>query len=222
MRASIAHLATAALTGFALVGSSVAHAGGVSLLGTGGAHTDKVYFYSEVDSDTFEDDEPVYYDKFTDYEQYAVTQNLAHFGGGLEIVLGDRDDLITGSVRFFYLQDAPQVDPGSLTSRVPQEYIVTAYREDPRHIGMGLIGLNWGLFEVAQDRLRIMAVGHVGSGFLTTDHTEFFAAGAGPGVTYKAARQVHVFGELAYQARFQQRGWQHSGNFTAGVRYYFD
>jgi len=220
MRASFANLAAA--TTFALLVSPAAHAGGISLLGTGGAHTDRVYFYSEVDSETFEDDEPVYYDDYTDYEQFSVDQNLGHFGGGLEVILGDRDDLITGSVRFFYLQDAPQVDPGTLTSKVPGDYIVSAYREDPRHIGMGLIGLNWGLVEFASDRLRLMAVGHVGSGFLTTDHTEFFAAGAGPGITYKAARQFHVFAEIAYQARFQQRGWQHSGNFTAGARYYFD
>jgi hypothetical protein len=220
MRASFANLAAA--TTLALMASPVAHAGGLSLLGTGGAHTDRVYFYSMADSDTFDDDEPVLYDDYNDYEQFSVDQTLPHFGGGLEIVLGDRDDLITGSVRFYYLQDGPQEDPAALTARVPSDYIVTAYREDPRHIGVGLIGLNWGLVEFASDRLRLMAVGHVGSGFLTTDHTEFFAAGAGPGIVYKAARQVHVFGEIAYQARFQQRGWQHSGNFTAGVRYYFD
>jgi len=215
--------ASAAVLALGLAAAPQAHAGGLSLLGTAGMHTDRVYFYSNVDSDTFEDDNPVVYEDFTDFEQFAVDQNLLHGGGGAEVVLGDRDDLITGSVRLLYVQDAPQQDPASITSAVPEEYIVTAYRETPRHLGIGLIGLNWGIVDFANDRFRFEAVGLVGSAFITTDHTEFFTAGIGPGIVYKAARQAHVFAEMTYFARFQQRlGLNHSANFTGGVRYYFD
>jgi len=215
-------VAGAVLVAAGLVAAPQAEAGGLALLGYGGSYTDQVYFYSNVDPDTFEDDNPVVFEDFTEYEQYSVSEVLPQGGAGLEVVLGDRDDMITGSIRMLYQQDAPQVDPREITSQVPTEYIVGVHREDPRHLGIGLIGLNFGLVEFAQDRFRFEAVGLVGSGFVTVDHTEFFMAGIGPGLVFKAARQLHLVGEIGYYARFQQRGWQHQGNITLGARYYFD
>ena len=215
-------IAGAAILAMGATVAPQAHAGGISLIGFGGTHTDKTYFYSNADPDTFEDDEPVIFDDYNDYEQYSITQTIPQAGFGGEVVLGDRDDLITGSVRLLYQQDFAQTDPAELTTSVPTDFVVSAHRDKARHIGIGLIGLNFGLVEFASDRFRVEAVGLVGSGFITLDHTEFFTAGVGPGIVYKAGRQVHVFGEMMYMARFQQRGWQHQGNINLGVRYYFD
>ena len=215
--------ATAAfLAGFgALVVAAPAHAGGLGLIGAVGARQDKVYFYSSADTETMSDDEPILYDNINDYERFSLTQNRPFYGGGLELLLGDRDDMFQGSFRFYYQQDAPQLDPANLTSLVDPDYVVAAYQEDPRHIGVGMIGLNMGFVEVASDRLRIGATAHIGAGFVTLDHTEYFLGSIGPEVTFKAARQLHIFADIVYQARVRQV-LIHSGGGFVGARFFFD
>jgi hypothetical protein len=216
--------ATAAfLAGFgALMVAAPAYAGGLGIIGTVGARQDEVAFYSSADTETFGGDgDPIVYDDINDYERFSITQNRPFWGGGLELLLGDRDDMIQGSFRFYYQQDSPQLDPASLTSLVDPDYVVAAYQEDPRHVGVGVIGLNIGLVEVASDRLRIGAAAHIGAGFVTLDHTEYFLGSVGPEVTYKAARQVHIFADIVYQGRVRQVV-THSGGMYVGARYFFD
>jgi hypothetical protein len=224
MRANLQALsATAVFTTVvgAFLVSAPAYAGGIGIIGSGGAHTERVFFYSRADTETFNQEEPVLYSNIDDYEQFSTTQNVAQFGGGLELLLGDRDDLINGSCRVYYQQDAPQTDPATITAIVDPDYVVAAYREKARHVGVGLIGLNFGMFEFASDRMRFGLVGHIGSGFITTDHTDYFIASVGPSLTYKASRRVHVFGDVVYQARVRTIA-SHSGNIYLGARYYFD
>ncbi len=215
--------ATAAfLAGFGtLMVAAPAHAGGLGLIGGGGARTDKVFFYSKADTDSLDSGDPIIYDNIDDYERFSLTQNRPFFAGGLELLLGDRDDMFQGSFRFYYQQDAPQLDPANVTGLVDADYVVAAYQEDPRHIGVGTIGLNIGIVEVASDRLRIGAIAHLGAGFVTTDHTEFFTAAVGPEVTYKAARQVHLFADIAWQPRVRAT-FVNSGGLFLGARYFFD
>jgi hypothetical protein len=191
-----------------------AYAGGLGVLATGGAHTERVYFYSNADPDG----NP--YSDIDDYDQYQITQRLANVGGGLNLVLGDRDDRIIGDCRFYWLMDSPQTDPADADTSVPASNIVASYRDKARHLGMGMVGLSWGIVGDPA-KFQLGAVGHVGAAFLTVDHTEFLAFDIGPAVTYRVARQVQVFGDFVYQGR-HRKGFTHSGNLTVGARYMFD
>jgi hypothetical protein len=191
-----------------------AWAGGVGILATGGAHFEKVYFYSNAD----EDGNP--YSDIDDYDQYQIQQTISNVGGGLDLVLGDRDSPIVGDCRFYWLMDGPQVDPATLTQNVEPDTVVAEFRNKSRHLGIAMIGLSWGIVG-DPDKFQLNAVGHVGSAFITIDHTEFLAYDLGPGVSYRVARQVQVFGDLVYQGRFRN-GFTHSGNVFVGARYMFD
>jgi len=219
---NVATATAAFLAGFgALMAAAPAHAGGIGVMGAVGARQDKLIYYSSADTDTLDQKDPVIYDDIRDYERFSQIQNRPFYGGGLELILGDRDDMFQGSFRFYYNQDAPQLDPSTRTSVVDPDYVVAAYRDTPRHIGVGLIGLNIGIVELASDRLRIGVAAHLGGGFITLDHTEYFVGSVGPEVSYKVARQVQLFANLAYQGRVRQT-LTNSGGLFFGARYYFD
>lgn len=203
-----------ALTTFAaLAAVAPAYAGGLGVLATGGAHTEPLYYYSNADSDGNR------YTNLKDYDQYKALQTLPQMGLGINLILGDRDDEIMGDCRFYWMMDSAQQDPAKY-GEVPQDNLVAAYRETPRHLGIGAIGLSWGLVG-DPSKFQLAAVGHVGSAFITADHTEFLLADIGPGVTYRANRQVQVFADAAYQARFR-KVLNHSVVATVGARYLFD
>lgn len=202
--------------------SDPAEAGGLGVLATGGAHTEQVFYYSSrsPDGDLYPD--------IDDYDQYDMIQTLPNFGGGLELILGDRDDRIMGIFRFYYSQDGAQKDPAELdsdqrgdeTSPIASEDVVADVRDTARHIGVGTVGLSWG-FLGEPDGFQFGAIGQVGAGLVTSDHTEFLLLGLGPMVTYKAARQVQLFGDVQYEMRIR-RDPQHSVTAFAGARYMFD
>ncbi|MCA9492054.1 MAG: hypothetical protein KC621_19110 [Myxococcales bacterium] len=191
-----------------------AEAGGVGVLATGGMHNEKLYFYSDADPDGN------MYPSLADYDQYQLSETLGHGGGGLEFLLGDRDDKIIGVTRFYYLADLPQTDPASVTSEVDPAHVVAEYRDSVRHLGVGLIGLTWGIVG-DPNGFQFNAVGHMGAAFVTTDHTEFLTVDIGPGVSYRVARQVQLFADATYQMRYR-KGFTHSGNVFLGARYMFD
>ncbi len=212
-----------------LLAPAPALAGGFGIMGTGGLHNEQVYFYS---SSSTINGQP--YNELQQYEQFRTNQFLGHIGGGFEFLLGDaRDDKIVGSVRVFYNGDFPQANPAdriggnvratdetSITGNLREEDVVGAYRTGVRHLGFAMVGLSWG---IAGDPngLQLAAVGHVGTALVTLDHTEFFMAQIGPGVTYRLNRQTQFFADLTYQARFRKTV-SHSTGLTAGLRYLFD
>jgi hypothetical protein len=202
------------LTALTLFVAGPAQAGGIGILATGGAHTERVYFYSNAD------DEGNPYSDIDDYDQYQLTQTLPSAGAGLNLILGDRDDRIVGDCRFYWLMDSPQTDPATLTQSVEPETVVAAFREKPRHLGLGMVGLSWGIIGDPAN-FQLNAVGHVGSAFITLDHTEFLAFDIGPGVSLRATRQVQLFADVLYQGRFR-KGFTHSVNGFVGARYLFD
>lgn len=207
-----------------LLFTAPASAGGLGVLASAGAHTEELYFYANADSD-----DNVYAD-LRDYEQFRMSQTLSNFGGGVELVLGDRDDKIVGNCRFYWLVDGAQRAPtadqaynptdGGQPRTIPLDNQVVARREEARHLGLGMVGLSWG-FIGKPDGLMLSAVGHVGSAFITFDHTEFLAADLGPSISYRAARQVQVYGEAQYMMRYR-KGFNHSANVLVGARYLFD
>jgi len=213
-----------ALTAIALLLSVPAQAGGLGVLFTGGAHNEKMWFHTNLVTNP-ETGESVELDDPNEFDKIETTQTLAHGGTGLELILGDRDDKILGTFRFYYMMDTPQKDPAEGAEnedggKIPAANVIAAYRSEARHLGMGMVGLSWGIVG-KPDGFQLGASGHVGSGFLTTDHTEFLAVDIGPMVTYKLTRQMQAFADLGFQARFR-KGWSQGINGTAGVRYLFD
>ena len=197
-----------------MVPASSAFAGGIGVLATGGMHTERVFYYS----DHSPAGEP--YNDINDYDQYQLTQGIGQAGGGFELILGDRDDRIMGSMRFFYNLDFPLVDPAEITDEVDPEFVVANVRSEPRHLGFGMVGLSWGLVG-DPGGFQLALLGHVGTAFITFDHTEFFAAQVGPGVTYRFTRQLQLFGDIQYQIRFRKT-IAHATYGTVGLRYLFD
>ncbi|MFT4623565.1 MAG: hypothetical protein ACI8PZ_002221 [Myxococcota bacterium] len=194
-----------------------AHAGGFGLLLNGGAHTEKVYYYS---SHLYGQGEPVPFESPGDYEQYEMVQTLSNIGGGLELILGDRDDRVVGTFRFFYQQDGAQLNPADATTEIQKVHVVANVRETPRHVGIGMVGIDWG-FVGDPSKFMFGATGHVGSGFLTTDHTEFLTWDIGPMVSYKLSRAVQMHADVVYQGRFR-KGYSHGATGYLGIRYMFD
>ena len=212
-----------------LLAPAPAFAGGIGILGTGGLHNEQVYFYSSRSTINGQQ-----YSQLRDYEQFRVNQWLPQAGGGLEFLLGDaRDDKIVGSIRVFYNADFPQTDPvnqidGAVVATsdtsdidaLQEQNVVGAFRTELRHLGFAMVGLSWGLAG-DPNKVQVSAVGHVGTALLTFDHTEFFMAQVGPGVTYRFNRQTQLFADVQYQARFRKR-FSHSASATVGLRYLFD
>ncbi|MBT3217797.1 MAG: hypothetical protein HN348_01790 [Proteobacteria bacterium] len=194
--------------------TSSAFAGGFGLMMHGGTHSERVYFYSDHDAAG---------DKlanFRDYEQYQLVQSLLNGGGGIELILGDRDDKITGVFRGYYLIDQAQKDPADFTELVDPSYVVSTHRETARHSGVAQIGLNWGIFGKPKG-FQFGAVAHVGSGFMTSDHTEFLTADIGLTINYRFIRQMQFFTDVVYQMRWR-KGASHGATMFTGVRYLFD
>lgn len=184
--------------------SASALAGGFGLVGTGGIHADEVYFY----------------DASAENAQYKLNQTLPNFGGGAEVLLGDKDDRFTGVMRLYYLQDAGLKDPADLTQLVDPGDVVADVREEPRHLGIATVGLQWAILG-QPEQAAFVVLADVGSGFLTDDHTEFLLAEGGAGMSYQFARDLRFFANATYTLRYR-KGASHGANVYAGVRYFFD
>lgn len=198
----------------ATLSSAPAYAGGLGVLGIGGAHTERVFYYSNQSRNG------ATLTNVDDFRQFELNQTLLNLGGGLELVLGDRDDRILGSVRAYYQADFAQQDPAEITTEVAPDAVVAAFREEPRHLGFMMVGLSWG-FLGNPNGLQFGAIGHVGGAVVTEDGSEFLAAQIGPMVTYKTSRQVQLFGDLQVQARVT-RDVRPAAHLTIGARYLFD
>ena len=200
MRILAAFLASLALTSPAL-------AGGIGFIGTAGFHNEPVF----------------YYDRSNDLAQYQMNQLIPNYGAGLELVLGDRDDRILGTLRGYWTQDGPQTAPaasGQLSELVAPADVVAAHRSQAKNIGMASVGIQWGFYG-NPDTFQLNAVAGVGSGFLTTDHTEFLFVEGGLGAHYQVARSAQIFGNALYSMRWR-KGAQHGPIVYAGIRYLFD
>jgi hypothetical protein len=184
--------------------ASPSFAGGLGVLGTFGVHNERVF----------------YYDSSQNFTQWEMSQVIPNYGAGLELILGDRDDRILGTLRAYWVQDAPQRSPADITTNVAAQNVVSAYRDTATNVGMASVGLQWGIVG-SPDTMQLNAVGGVGSGFLTNDHTEFLFIEAGIGGHYQIARSMQAFGNVMYSARWR-KGYEHGPIAYAGVRYLFD
>lgn len=200
----------------ALTASTSAFAGGIGPVVTGGFHTEKLYYYSNTNESGEVLADP------DDFPQYNVDQALGNVGAGLEIVLGDRDNRVQGVFRGFWNMDFPQADPAVGNKVVDPDTIVAARREDLRHVGIGSVGIQIAVLgDPALQKPVLNLAAHVGSGFLTTDRTEFAFAQIGPALTWRLGRSVAVWGEIDYTLRFRKVA-SHGATGSVGVRMMFD
>lgn len=198
---SVRSLAGAAvvLLGAAVLGATPAHAGGIGIMAIAGGHSDRVDSYNyDADADT--------------YSQFTESQLNSNYGTGLELVLGDKDNKILGVFRAYYLSDSPQ--------KAPAEGSIYAIREDSRPIGVINAGLQWGI--VGQpDTFQMVIVSTLGSGFLTTDQTEFLTGDVGVGATFMVARKMQLAASVTGGARYRKLFYP-TVSGSLGVRYLFD
>lgn len=194
-RALLATLATG--LGFA----APAYAGGVGVFGTGGFHGDRVYYYQQ--------------NTLGEYEQLdPQNQFNLNYGGGLEVILGDKDNKILGIFRLYFQQDAPEKEPAD-----PNTYTFT-YRTTPRNVGMIDAGLQFGVLG-DPDKLQGNIIATLGSGFYTVDQTEFVQGEAGIGGSYMIDRHVQLAGWATGGVRYRKRIYPMTSAYL-GVRYLFD
>jgi hypothetical protein len=193
-----------------------AYAGGIAPIVSGGFHTERVFYYSKEQEGGAGNPirDPA------NYERYDQIQAVGNAGVGLEIVLGDRDDLVQGVFRGFWMLDTPQADP-SKAGVVDADAIVSAYRTTPRNTGAGTVGMQWGLVRAANDKFKAGLSIHAGAGFLTPDHSEFLIAQAGGFAGYQMTRGLEAFIDVDYTLRVQKT-LSNGLTATAGLRVLFD
>ena len=183
----------------ALLASSSAYAGGIGIVTAAGGHVDRVYSYK-------------YDDASAQYDQFIENQMNANYGTGLEFVLGDKDNKISGVFRGYFLSDAAIKDPAS-----GDTYNI---RKTARPIGVIDAGLQFG-FLGDPGQIQMTAVTFLGSGFLTEDYTQYIFAEAGVGGTWMAARHVQVVASVTGGTRYRRRFFPTTSGYL-GVRYLFD
>lgn len=183
-----------------LLSASPALAGGIGFIATGGFHGDRVYYYQE--------------NSIGEAEQMApMDQFNPNAGGGLQLVLGDKDYKINGFLRLYFLGDSPVTAPEG-------DFIYNLRTEDWRSLGVVDAGLQFGVLGDPQN-FQMTILGLVGSAIMTTDQTEFFHAQAGLGFTYTFARRFQAHADLEGGVRYRKRLYP-TANLVGGIRYLFD
>ncbi len=183
----------------ALLAPAPALAGGIGIVTAAGGHVDRVYSYT-------------YDENAANYDQFIENQMNLNYGTGVEFVLGDKDNKISGLFRGYYLSDSALKDPAK-----GDTYVL---REGNRAIGVIDAGLQFG-FLGDPSTLQMTAVIFMGSGFLTTDYTPFILGEAGVGGTWMAARHVQVVAAVTGGTRYRRRFFPTTSGYL-GVRYLFD
>jgi hypothetical protein len=90
----------------------------------------------------------------------------------------------------------------------------------PRDVGVAEIGIQWGLLGDPSG-LQLTLTTLIGTGFITSDSTEFFLADAGIGGTWSVAESIQLYANVG--ANFRHRKTPSYGPAAyAGVRYLFD
>lgn len=180
--------------------ASPALAGGIGLIANGGFHGDRIYYYQE--------------NSIGEVEQMAPMDQLnPNAGGGLELMLGDKDYKINGFLRLYFLADAPVVAPAG-------DFVYNLRTDEWRNLGVVDAGLQFGVLGEPQN-FQMVLMGLVGSAVMTTDQTEYFHAQAGVGFTYTFARNFQAHAEIDGGVRYRKRIFP-TANFVGGLRYLFD
>jgi hypothetical protein len=163
-------------------------------------HTDRAYYYN------------------SEGQQGIDNQTQPQAGLGLEGLLGDRDDKILGLMRVYWLRDSPADTPDTQGVKDP---VYPDYESlGPRDIGVAEIGIQWGLLGDPSG-LQLTLTTLVGTGFITTDSTEFFLGDAGIGGTFTVSEGVQLYANVGMNIR-HRKIVSYGPAAYAGIRYLFD
>ncbi|MEL6348958.1 MAG: hypothetical protein AAFV53_37990 [Myxococcota bacterium] len=179
-----------------------AFAGGIGLIGQGGVHSARAYYYSESG------------------QQGIDNQIRPNFGGGMEVLLGDSSDRIQGIIRLYANLDAPLNDPETEGISQDEAIFPAASEVGLRTDGVCTMGVQWGLLG-DPDGTQLILTSLIGSAFITRDNLEYLVAEVGIGGTYTINNQLQFFGTLNVAGRYRKRVSHTEGAFV-GVRYMFD
>jgi len=180
--------------------SSAAYAGALGLQTSAGLHQERAYFYSQSG------------------EQGLDSQTRPNIGVGLETLVGDKDEKIQGVLKISWVQDSAPKEPD--TGGVSNAVYPAAHEQDARNVGVLGLGIQWGILgDPSGTQLNVTSL--VGSGFLTTDNTEFVLLEAGVGGTHNLSETVQLAATLAGTMRYRKH-MSFGPNAYVGVRYLFD
>jgi len=184
----------------AVLSSNETLAGGLGVVGTGGLHDAKAYYYN------------------TSGQQGIDSQSRPNYGGGLEVLLGDRDDRVLGLSRFYLNYDLPVTEPD--TQGVTDAIYPLAHEESARRDALVMMGVQWGLWG-DPNAFQVIVNTLGGSAVATPDNLEYLQLEVGAGVTYMLSEALQVTGSVSFDARYRKDIF-FSENAWVGVRYLFD
>ena len=177
-----------------------AHAGAIGLTTSAGMHEERAYYYNQ------------------DSQQGLDKQLRPNYGIGIEAMVGDKDEKVQGILRMNWLVDSPPTEPD--TGNVENATFPPAHEQDPRNVGTLGLGVQWGVLgDPTGTQLNVGAV--VGTGFITTDNTEFLMVETGVGATHNLTSTLQASANLMGTMRFRKH-MSFGPNVYAGIRYLFD
>lgn len=189
-----------ALTILGLLVSTPALAGGIGVIGGGGIHSDRAYYYTQ------------------ELEQGIDTQQRPNYAWGMEAALGDKDDRTQGLMRVYVNTDLPVNDPD--TGDIEDPIFPPASAEPAQQSGVMMLGVQWGVLG-DPDGIQLVLNSLLGSGFATKNNLEYLQAELGAGVTYAVTDSLVLTGSVAGAARFRKH-FSSTENVYLGVRFMFD
>lgn len=190
------------LAACAAFASSSAHAGALGLTGSAGIHQQRAYYYAPGETRNAGVD----------------SQMRPNYGVGLEAIVGDKDEKVQGILRIGFLQEEPTTEPD--TGNIDNAVYPPAHLEDPRQVGTLGLGVQWGVLgDPSGTQMTITSV--VGTGFITTDNTEFLLVEAGVGGTHNLTPTLQATATIMASMRHRKH-MSFGPNMYAGLRYMFD
>jgi hypothetical protein len=188
------------LVGLAFCANSVAYAGALGLQTSAGLHQERAYFYSQTD------------------EQGLDNQMRPNFGVGIETLVGDKDEKVQGILKLSWVQDSAPNKPD--TGDVSNAVDPPTHEEGTSHVGVLGLGIQWGLLgDPTGTQLTLSSI--IGSGFLTTDNTEYVMIETGVGGTHNLNETLQLMGTIAATMRYRKH-MSFGPNAYVGIRYIFD
>jgi hypothetical protein len=179
--------------------SSTAAAGGLGLIYQAGLHQERAYSYKG--------------------KQQAIDiQSKPNSGPGLEALIGDRNDKIQGLLRMSWVAETQANNPDT---KGDESIVHPDYDSlEARQIGVLGLGLQWGVLGDPSDK-QIVVNTMIGSGFITTDNTEFVIMELGAGGTYNFTENLQAVANLSGHVRARKH-FSYGPTMHMGLRYLFD
>lgn len=190
-----------ALVTLAALLPATASAGGFGVLVNGGVHGTKAYYYNN------------------NLQQGIDNQQRPNYGGGGEVIIGDKDDRVIGLMRMYGNVDFNPVEP-TLEGVTAANATFPTYGEATRSDLVATMGIQWGLLG-EPDGQQLVLTTLFGSAFATRDNLEYAIGEVGVGGTMMLNDTLQAFATLNGNVRYRKRLSGEGGAYI-GVRYMFD